>query len=125
MREKRDEILARAFKNGYRYAVKHIGKSIDKWRWGKVHTVEIRNATLGESGIGPVGRIFNRAPVGVQGDLSRSVSVHITGHSGHLANQHYDDFIERWRNVEYHPTLWEQEVIEKASRQRMRLLPLC
>ena len=30
VREKRDEILARAFKNGYRYAVKHIGKSMDK-----------------------------------------------------------------------------------------------
>ncbi len=77
--------------------MKHIGKSMDKWRWGKVHAVEIRNATLGESGIGPIGRIFNRGPVGVQGDLSRSVIVHITGQNGHPTNRHYDDFIEHWR----------------------------
>jgi penicillin amidase len=155
VREKRDDILARAFVKGYRYAVKHVGKSMDKWRWGKVHTAEFRNATLGESGIGPIEKIFNRGPVEVQGgstqvdagawsmekpfairhtvsqrlivdlgDLGRSLSVHTTGQSGHPTNRHYDDFIEPWRNVEYHPTLWEREAVEKASRARLRLLPL-
>jgi len=155
VRERRDDILARAFVKGYRYAVKHHGKKgMDKWRWGKAHTAEFRNATLGESGIGPIEAIFNRGPVEVQGgctqvdamawsmdkpfkvrhmvsqrlivdlaDLGRSLSVHTTGQSGHPTHRHYDDFIDPWRNVEYHPTLWAREDVEKASRGKLRLLP--
>ena len=154
VQETRDEILARAFVKGYRYAVKRLGKREDKWRWGRLLTAEFRNATLGESGIGPIERIFNRGPVEVQGgytqvdsmhwslkepfkvdfgvsqrkivdlgELGRSLSVHTTGQSGHPTHRHYDDFIDPWRNVEYHPTLWEREQVEKHARARLRLLP--
>ena len=154
VRESRDDILARAFVKGYRDAVKRAGDKMDKWRWGKLHTVEFRNATLGESGIGPIEAIFNRGPFEVQGgntqvnsihwsmkdpfkvnfvvsereivdlgDLSRSLSVHTTGQSGHPTHRHYDDYIDPWRNVEYHPTLWQRADVEKASRERLRLLP--
>ena len=50
-----------------------------------MHTAEFRNATLAESGIGPIEKIFNRRPAEVQGDLSRSLSVHTTGQSDQSA----------------------------------------
>jgi penicillin amidase len=73
-REGRDDILARAFRQGYRAAVKRMGKTMDKWEWGKVHTAEFRNQSLGESGIKPIEAIFNRGPVPVGGS-STTVSV--------------------------------------------------
>jgi penicillin amidase len=40
------------------------------WRWGDMHLVEARNATLGKSGIAPIERIFNRGPLPVGGGSS-------------------------------------------------------
>ena len=37
------------------------------WRWGRMHTLELRNATFGESGIGPIEWLFNRGPAGTSG----------------------------------------------------------
>ncbi len=37
------------------------------WRWGGLHTLELVNQTLGESGIGPIEWLFNRGPFEVQG----------------------------------------------------------
>ena len=45
-------------------------------------------------------------------DLTRSVSMHTTGQSGHPYHHHYDDMIDPWRNIEYHPMLWERADVE-------------
>jgi penicillin amidase len=37
------------------------------WRWGRLHTLELTNATFGESGIGPIEWLFNRGPAGTSG----------------------------------------------------------
>ena len=57
------------------------------------------------------------------GNLDNSRMMHTTGQSGHPTHRHYDDFIEHWRDVRYHPTLWDRASVEKASRERLRLLP--
>ena len=57
------------------------------------------------------------------GDLSASLLIHPTGQSGHPAHRHYDDFIEPWRNIEYHPSLWQRDAVEKASRKPLVLKP--
>jgi penicillin amidase len=154
VQETRDDILARAFRMGYRAAVKKLGRQLDRWTWGAVHRVEFRNATLGDSGIGLIERMFNRGPVGVAGgdttvfvtwwdtekpfdvkyipsqrlivdlaDPSASLSVHSTGQSGHPFNRHYDDFIEAWRTVKYHPTLGDRAQVMAQSRERLVLEP--
>lgn len=41
-------------------------------------------------------------------DFTRSVSMHTTGQSGHPYHRHYGDMIDPWRNIEYHPMLWER-----------------
>ena len=57
------------------------------------------------------------------GNLSASLMMHTTGQSGHPTHRHYDDFIEPWRDVRYHPTLWDRAAVRKASREKLRLQP--
>ncbi len=57
------------------------------------------------------------------GDLGNSWMMHTTGQSGHPGHRHYDDFIDSWRFVTYHPTLWERETVEAEARDHMVLTP--
>ncbi len=57
------------------------------------------------------------------GDLGATLMIHTTGQSGHPTNRHYDDYIEPWRRIEYHPSLWERSAVEQASR-RLLLIPV-
>ncbi|MBN2553360.1 MAG: penicillin acylase family protein [Spirochaetales bacterium] len=57
------------------------------------------------------------------GDLSKTLLIHPTGQSGHPAHRHYDDFIEPWRKIEYHPGLWDLSSVEEASRRPLVLEP--
>ena len=57
------------------------------------------------------------------GDLSRSTTINTTGQSGHPYSQHYDDMIDLWRNIEYHPMLWTQEQVESSAVNRLILAP--
>jgi len=74
VRETRDRIMARAFRRGWRAAVTKLGRNLDGWQWGKVHTATFRNMSLGRSGIALIERIFNRGPVEMAGGLT-TVSV--------------------------------------------------
>ena len=40
------------------------------WNWGRLHTLELKNQTLGQSGIGPIEWLFNRGPKEVAGGES-------------------------------------------------------
>jgi len=57
------------------------------------------------------------------GDLARSVSMHTTGQSGHPFHHHYDDMIDAWRNIEYHPMLWERAGVEGDAEGVLVLTP--
>jgi len=54
-------------------------------------------------------------------DLTKSVTIHTTGQSGHPYSQHYDDMIEHWLNMEYYPMLWTREQVEKATVDKLIL----
>ena len=56
-------------------------------------------------------------------DLPRSVSMHTTGQSGHPYHPHYDDMIDPWRNIEYHPMLWERADVEADAEGTLILKP--
>ncbi len=61
--ETRDEIFARAFFETVTQMEKEYGRNPAKWpTWGELHAATFRNATLGESGIGPIEALFNRGP---------------------------------------------------------------
>lgn len=57
------------------------------------------------------------------GDLTRSMSMHTTGQSGHPFHPHYDDMIDPWRNIEYHPMLWERTDVEADAEGVLVLRP--
>jgi penicillin amidase len=56
-------------------------------------------------------------------DMSRSLSMHTTGQSGHPFNTHYDDMIDPWRNHQYHPMLWYRAQVETAAESHLQLMP--
>jgi penicillin amidase len=56
-------------------------------------------------------------------DLNRSVSMHTTGQSGHPFHRHYKDMIDPWRNFEYHPMLWNLQLVETVAESHMTLTP--
>ncbi|WP_235940811.1 penicillin acylase family protein [Paramicrobacterium fandaimingii] len=66
----RDEALARAMDSAWDEAVDLMGDDPHAWEWGSIHTLTVRNASLGESGIAPVEKIFNRGPYSVGGGSS-------------------------------------------------------
>jgi penicillin amidase len=56
-------------------------------------------------------------------NLSNSLTIHPVGQSGHAFHPHYADLVDRWRNIQYHPMLWEQEQVEKAASEHLTLRP--
>jgi penicillin amidase len=154
VRESRDEILLQALSGAVEDLTDTLGKNMGNWRWGDLHTATFENGSLGQSGIWPIERIFNRGPFEVDGsiatvnntgynpsepfsvvvvpsyrqiidvqDLSRSVSMHTTGQSGHPFHPHYNDMIDSWRNIQYHPMLWNREDVVAASTSHLTLTP--
>jgi penicillin amidase len=60
--ETRDDILAAAIDDAVAEMAEVLGGEPGDWRWGALHTLTLRNASLGESGIAPIEMLFNRGP---------------------------------------------------------------
>ena len=65
--ERRDDILLAALTQARKEITSLISRDTDEWAWGKIHRATLRNSTLGESGIEPVERLFNRGDYQVGG----------------------------------------------------------
>lgn len=57
------------------------------------------------------------------GNLDNSLAIHTPGQSGHAFHQHYADMINPWRNIAYHPMLWEQKTVAAKAKATLRLTP--
>jgi penicillin amidase len=57
------------------------------------------------------------------GDLSNSRMIHAAGQSGHPMDDHYDDFIDPWRFLEYHPSNWDRADAEAGNADVLILEP--
>jgi penicillin amidase len=68
--EQRDDILRRAFTEGYAALAQRLGPNSARWTWGRLHTSTFVNATLGQSGIAPIEALFNRGPYPTAGGTS-------------------------------------------------------
>ena len=64
--ERADDIASRAMDEAGAELRAAIG-SPDRWSWGRLHTATFREATLGQSGIGPLEWYFNDGPHAVPG----------------------------------------------------------
>jgi penicillin amidase len=56
-------------------------------------------------------------------DFTDSLAMHTTGQSGHPYHRHYNDMIDPWRNIEYHPMLWERADVEADAEGVLVLTP--
>jgi penicillin amidase len=154
--ETRDDILKRAFTEGYAALTERLGASADKWTWGALHTSTFRNQTLGKSGVAPIEALFNRGPYATAGgtaivnatsfnitkadpynvtsipsmrmivdlsNLANSRAIFSTGESGHAYHPNYIDMADLWRNIQYHPMLWNRPDIEAAAKAHLTLTP--
>jgi penicillin G amidase len=65
--ETRDDILLAAMTDARKEITSLMARDTDQWQWGKLHTVQLQNPTLGKSGIKPIERLFNRGPYQVGG----------------------------------------------------------
>lgn len=61
-RTTRDELLAQAMKDARYELTAKLGKNIDTWSWGRLHTLDLRNQTLGTGGPAVVRWLLNRGP---------------------------------------------------------------
>jgi penicillin amidase len=66
-RETRDEIVYGSFADALDYLGNRFGDVPHAWEWGRLHGATFVHQPLGESGIAPLEKIFNRGPVTVGG----------------------------------------------------------
>ena len=65
--EDRDQILRRAMVEARDELTKRLALDPTTWEWGRLHTLELKNQSLGQSGIGVIESLFNRGPWRVGG----------------------------------------------------------
>ncbi|MFI6583539.1 penicillin acylase family protein [Embleya sp. NPDC050493] len=63
----RDGLLHKAMTEAKKDLTSRLGKDIDTWSWGRLHTLTLRNQTLGTEGPGPVKYMLNRGPYRMSG----------------------------------------------------------
>lgn len=56
-------------------------------------------------------------------NISNSLSMHTTGQSGHAFHSHYIDMADLWREIQYHPMLWERGDVEAGVEGYLKLVP--
>ena len=66
-RETRDDILRQAMLDARDELTRRQALDPDDWTWGTIHQLDLRESTLGDSGIGPVEWLFNREDYRVGG----------------------------------------------------------
>lgn len=66
----RDAMLSYAAEQAFAEGRDKLGPNPKRWQWGDIHTLELRNASFGESGIAPIEWLFNRGPHPVAGGSS-------------------------------------------------------
>lgn len=74
--EGRDDLLRAAAEAAASELSRDQGDEPADWRWGRMHTLTVRNQSFGTSGVGIVEWLFNTDPVGVSGG---SAIVNATG----------------------------------------------
>ena len=57
------------------------------------------------------------------GNLENSVAIHTPGQSGHAFHTHYNDMVDPWRKLEYHPMLWSQKNVTTNTAGTLKLVP--
>ena len=66
----RDSMLSKVLTRAAAEGADLMGADASAWEWGKLHTLELKNASFGESGVAPIEWLFNRGPYELAGGSS-------------------------------------------------------
>ncbi len=153
VRETRDNALTAGFEKAVEVSEERFGKQIEKWRWGRVHTVLFDHPFGQASGImrgllslGPYPLAGSREtinngyysyfnePFSVKGgpslrhlvdmaDVEGARMVITTGQSERRLSPHHQDQVSLWVGGEYRPMLMSWEKIRGLSEKHLTFLP--
>jgi penicillin amidase len=151
-RELMADILKLTFEESYRELKKDFGNDPASWQWGELHTITFQNQVMSSFPFvnkffnrGPFPASGGNEIVNATGwdpgnpyvidwlpsmrmivnlnDLSNSLSIHTTGQSGHAYHPHYIDMADLWRNIYYHPMLWDIDHVKRQTESLLILSP--
>ena len=152
-RETRDDLIAQSFAAAVDWLGRQYGDVPAEWKWGRLHTATFQHTPLGQSGIAPLEQWLNRGPIRARGGLSvnaagynyqkpyavsslasyrqvidlgnlaASQSMHTTGQSGQPFSRYYDNMIQPWQRVEYHPMPFDAATLQADGAERLTLTP--
>lgn len=151
--ETRDDIMLQALMDGRDELTMTLSRDAREWEWGRLHTLELRNESLGSEG-SPAAFLFNRGGFELSGgpavinasswdasdgyeatavpsmrmvipldDLDGSRWITLTGASGHAFDDHYTDQTALWVDGKTLPWAFSREAVEAAGEKELTLVP--
>ncbi|MBA3232577.1 MAG: penicillin acylase family protein [Propionibacteriales bacterium] len=151
--ETRDDIVRATLMQARDDLTRLQSRNPSDWHWGGLHTLTLRNQTLGTQG-SPVAFVFNRGPYELDGgpavpdatswdatkgyevttvpsmrmivpldDLDGSRWINLTGASGHAYDDHYTDQTELWVDGDTLPWVFSRSAVERAGDETLILRP--
>lgn len=151
--ERRDDILRAAMLAASDEIIRLLARNPDAWEWGRLHRLDLRNQTLGESGIGAVEALFNRDfRIGGGGSLVNATSwdaregyevtsapsmrmvvsladfddsrwINLTGNSGHAFHSNYTDQTELFVEGRTLPWAFSRDAVDERAEHTLTLTP--
>jgi penicillin amidase len=85
--ETRDAVLQQAIADGAAALAEEQGSDPAGWSWGRLHTLDLRSPTFGESGIAPLEALFNRGPIETSGGEAEVNATSWTAYAGFQVDQ--------------------------------------
>jgi penicillin G amidase len=153
IRESRDDILRKALLQGRDEITSILSRDPSRWAWGDLHTLTLRNQTLGSKG-SPVAFLFNRGGYRLAGggslvdatswdaakgygatsvpsmrmivpldDLDAARWVNLTGASGHAFDGHYTDQTKLWAAGETLAWQFTPDAVRSSAADTLVLEP--
>lgn len=144
----RDAVLWKSLEAAVTEAEERLGTDPTKWRWGALHRATFRHALstdderralfdlppveLGGDGdtvhvtVGPGFDVAHGASfreILDVADWDRSVATSVPGISGQPGSPHYGDLLGPWAEGKYFPLLYSREAVEKATKEKLVLVP--
>lgn len=152
IRETRQAIFQKAFNEAIRNLENQLGKDINNWKWGKVHTLTFEHP-IGKKK--PFDKLFNVGPFSMPGsnevinkmafplvatgkyqvflgptmrvlldfaDVENSLGINPTGQSGNVMSPHYKDQTEMFVKGEYRKQMMNEREI-KGLKDKLILEP--
>lgn len=152
MKEKRADVLMNSLKSAVAEVRAKLGPDMKNWQWGRLHKAvfvhplndilddglrqrfNVNADAIGGSPFTPMNTTYRNSDFQLMagasfrmvldiGNWDASRVVNAPGQSGNPANPHYRDLAPLWAKGDYFPLVYTRAAVEKASRQKIELMP--